>query len=57
MNVPITCSVQDATKLSGLSRSYLYELIAADRIITKKLGRRRLVLVSSLRDFLEHGGQ
>lgn len=45
---PLTCSIQDAAKATGLSRSSIYNLIAAQRIATTKVGKRRLVQVASL---------
>lgn len=53
MSDPITCSIAMAVEMSGLSRSYLYQLINDRKINTRKLGRRRLVLVDSLRGYLE----
>ena len=38
--------------ISGLSRSYLYELIDAGEIETVLIGRRRLVLLDSYREYL-----
>lgn len=51
---PISVGIRDAAKLSGLSRSTICELIQgeAPRLRTVKVGRRRLVLVSSLRQML-----
>ncbi len=45
---PITVSVSDAVKLSGLSSATLYRLIGRQRLATVLVGRRRLILVSSL---------
>lgn len=46
---PITVTVRDALDLVGIGRTHLYELIAAGRITTVKVGRRRLIHVASLK--------
>jgi excisionase family DNA binding protein len=46
VDVPEACRI-----LGGVSRAYLYELIAAGRIATVKLGKRRLVPVAALEQF------
>ena len=43
-----TCTIRQAVEATGLSRSSLYQLIADERLLTTKVGRRRLVIVSSL---------
>ena len=48
----LTCSVAEACAASGLGRTKLYELIAEERVATTTIGRRRLVLVRSLRSLL-----
>ena len=45
---PIAVRIPEAVKLSGLSRSVLYELIRAGEIEVAKIGRSTLVLVESL---------
>ena len=44
----LTCSVAEASKAIGLSRSKLYELISGGEVQSVTIGRRRLVSVSSL---------
>ncbi|WP_456720871.1 MULTISPECIES: helix-turn-helix domain-containing protein [unclassified Bradyrhizobium] len=44
----LTCTIGDACEVTGLGRTKLYELIAARRIATTTIGRRRLVVVRSL---------
>jgi excisionase family DNA binding protein len=44
----LSCTVQEACAATGLGRTLLYEAIADGRVKTAKMGRRRLVLVSSL---------
>ncbi len=47
--VPITT----AATMLGIGRSTLYGLLGADEIETIKVGRRRLVVMASLRAFVE----
>lgn len=49
----ISIRIPEACRLIGISRSKLYELIEAGDIQTAKVGASRLVLVSSLRAFVE----
>ena len=51
---PIAVSVNQAVNVSGLSRSKIYELIKEGRIKTRQIGRRRLIIMSSLRALLEY---
>ena len=44
----LTCSVAEASKAIGLSRSKLYELMSGGEVQSVTIGRRRLVSVSSL---------
>ncbi len=44
----LTCSVAEASKAVGLSRSKLYELMSGGEVQSVTIGRRRLVSVSSL---------
>lgn len=49
----ITFTIEDACEVTGLGRTKLYELIGAGRIVTTKVGRRRLVVVRSLLALLD----
>jgi excisionase family DNA binding protein len=51
----ITCTIDDAVRISGISRSRIYQLIDDDKLTSTKIGNRRLVFVSSLRALLEQG--
>jgi excisionase family DNA binding protein len=51
--MPITVRVREACRLTGIGRSKLYELIAAEEIEIIKVGTITLVPVKSLRRFLE----
>jgi hypothetical protein len=48
--VPLTMSIPDAVKWSGLSRSELYRRLKAGDIRAKKMRSRTLILTNSLRD-------
>jgi excisionase family DNA binding protein len=50
--IPITVRVREACRLTGISRSKLYELIAAGEIQIIKVGTTTLVPVTSLTRFL-----
>jgi excisionase family DNA binding protein len=49
----LTCTIAEACAATGLGRTKLYELIGAGCLATTTVGRRRLVLVRSLRILLE----
>jgi hypothetical protein len=44
----VACTIPDACAATGLGRTKLYQLIGEGSICTTTIGRRRLVLVSSL---------
>jgi excisionase family DNA binding protein len=50
---PIALSIAEAAACAGLSRSLLYERIAAGELPIAHVGRRTLILVDDLRAFLE----
>jgi excisionase family DNA binding protein len=52
----VTCTVAAACQATGLGRTKLYELIGAGKLATTTIGRRRLVLVRSLRHLLRADG-
>lgn len=49
---PIAYSIDDACRACGIGRSKLYTEIAAGRLKTYKIGRRRLVAPRDLREWL-----
>jgi excisionase family DNA binding protein len=51
--VVIAYTIAEAAKASGLSRSTIYELIAAKKIDARKSGARTLIPAESLRRFIE----
>lgn len=48
---PYLASVDEASRLLGLSRTTIYALIETNELETRKVGRRRLILRSSIRAF------
>ncbi|HEX5185053.1 MAG TPA: helix-turn-helix domain-containing protein [Allosphingosinicella sp.] len=50
---PISVRIPEAVRLTGLSRSRLYELIGSGEIEFVKVGASTLVLVESLRAFID----
>lgn len=52
MTQQITCSINDACKISGLGKTTIYALIGRGVLDTTQVGRRRLVKTESLRALL-----
>jgi len=50
---PLLVTIEDAIKLVAVKRTKLYQLINSGTIKTKKVGSRRLVLVSSLEELAQ----
>ncbi len=50
---PLAYGVTEACAVTGLSRPYLYRLMAAGSIPFRKCGARRLILAADLQRFLE----
>lgn len=48
----LTCSIAEACDATGLGRTTIYELIGQGLIVTTTVGRRRLIVVRSLRALL-----
>jgi excisionase family DNA binding protein len=44
----LSCTIAEACEATGLGRTKLYEEMGAGRIKTTMIGKRRLILVSSL---------
>jgi excisionase family DNA binding protein len=47
-------SVREASEIAGLGRTRLYEAIAAGELLSRRFGKRRIILRSDLRRFLEN---
>jgi len=54
--VPVLYGVEEAAHALRLSRSLVYELIRSGRLRTVKQGRRRLVPVAALLEYVESLG-
>jgi hypothetical protein len=54
---PITVTVAEAKRLSGLGHTKLWELIGSGVLGTVRVGRRRLVIYASLCRLLAPDGQ
>lgn len=52
---PFALAFPEATRFSGLGRTKLYDLIAANEIEAVKIGARRLILTESLKKLLTAG--
>lgn len=53
MSTTLLCSIPNAARQIGLSRSRVYELLAEGRVRAVKDGRRRLIVVASLHEFVQ----
>jgi excisionase family DNA binding protein len=53
VSTTLLCSIPSAARQIGLSRSRVYELLAEGRVRAVKDGRRRLVVVASLHEFVQ----
>lgn len=51
--VPISVKIPEAVRVSGISRSRLYELMRSGDIEFAKVGNSTLILVESLRRFID----
>ena len=51
---PLLFSIRDAGKVLGLGRSKVYELIGDGELRTVSIGRRRLVLVDSVKALVDN---
>ena len=48
----ISLTIADATRLSGIGRTSLYELIGAKKLDARKAGNRTLITAESLRNYV-----
>lgn len=53
LNDLIGCTVREACERTGLKPTKLYELIGAGVIESTKIGKRRIIVVRSLRRLIE----
>lgn len=52
MNTPITVTIPDAVKATGMSRTSIYEALKRGDLTARKAGRRTLILVADLEAYL-----
>lgn len=52
METPIAVTIPDAVKMSGMSRTSIYEALKRGDITARKAGRRTLISFSDLKDYL-----
>jgi excisionase family DNA binding protein len=51
---PVSTTIDDTCHITGLGRTKIYELIGEGKLKTVAIGRRRLVLYSSIEELI-HG--
>ena len=49
---PLAASVSEAARISGVGRTQLYEEMADGELPSCKVGKRRIILIEDLRDWL-----
>lgn len=49
---PLAVSINEASRMLGIGRTKLHELIAAGKLPARKLGSRTVVLASGIESFL-----
>ncbi|MCA3632094.1 MAG: helix-turn-helix domain-containing protein [Methylobacterium sp.] len=52
MTVPITVTIPEAVKVTGISRTSIYEALKRGDLTAKKAGRRTLISYPDLQAFL-----
>lgn len=52
MDTPIAVTIPDAVKISGMSRSALYEALKRGDLTARKAGRRTLISFADLEAYL-----
>ena len=52
MNTPISVTIPDAVRISGVSRTGLYEALKQGRLTAVKCGKRTLIPYASLSAYL-----
>ncbi|MFT2188336.1 MULTISPECIES: helix-turn-helix domain-containing protein [Pseudomonas] len=49
---PLSVGVDESARLIGVARSMMYEILARGDIQSFKVGRRRLILIKELEEFI-----
>ena len=52
---PVSITVDDTCRITGLGRTKIYELIGEGKLRTKTIGRRRLVMYASIEALMGDG--
>lgn len=52
----LSTTINEATKVLGIGRTKIYELIKSGELETVKIGRRRLIKAASMRKLINGGG-
>jgi excisionase family DNA binding protein len=50
---PLSVDIPGACRLTGLGRSKIYELLGNGEIRSLKVGRRRIITLAAIRNFLD----
>ena len=54
MNTPLAYSITEASEVSRIGRTSIYEAISARELIARKHGRRTVILADDLRRWLQN---
>lgn len=54
---PLSVGIEEAARITGYSRSGIYEIMAQGELKSFKLGKRRLVLVTELKAWIERAAK
>lgn len=55
MNYPHMATIKEASKITGLSCDYLRKLCLQDKIVYVRAGKKRLINMEKLAEFLNKG--
>lgn len=56
-STPLSVSVEEAARLTGYTRSGIYEVMALGELKAFKLGKRRLILMTELKAWIERAAK
>lgn len=54
MNTPLAYSIAEASEVSRIGRTSIYEAISSRELIARKNGRRTVILADDLRQWLQN---
>jgi excisionase family DNA binding protein len=54
---PLSVSVEEAARLTGFTRTGIYEVMAKGELQTFKIGKRRLILITELKAWIERAAK